>query len=196
MKQDAGPQLRPVDRLLLGNWVDPQFLEQEQFDTVLVDYLVGALDRFAPYYQTRIFNRLRPLVRGRLYCIGLEPYREPNPEEEDGRLLQSLVALRDAVLLLKGDRPHREFPRWWVVEQLRASGFKVLKEETFPILYGERFVKAELDVCRSCLTELPRELQQSVRDYEATLRRRLLTRVREKPLRWGSDYLVVAEPVI
>ncbi len=34
-----------------GNWAEENFLEGKMFDVVIADYLVGALDAFAPYYQ-------------------------------------------------------------------------------------------------------------------------------------------------
>ena len=194
LQQDFDAQLRSQDRLLCGNWVEESFLAGERFQTVLVDYLVGAMDRFAPYFQTRIFTRLRPLVDGRLYVVGLEPYPEPGPGQEDGELLQQLVALRDATILLSGDRPHREFPRWWIRDQLNLAGYEILEEETFPILYGEEFVKAELDVCRRCLNKIPRALQPALSEQEKSLRKRLLDRIKNRPLSWGNDYLIVAKP--
>jgi hypothetical protein len=45
--------LRPQDAVVVGNWVDTDLLRGEVFDVVLADYLVGAVDRFAPYFQGR-----------------------------------------------------------------------------------------------------------------------------------------------
>ena len=60
--RELGDQKRPEDRLLVGNWSDPEFLQGERFDTVLADYLLGAIDGFAPYTQDQLFSRLRPLT--------------------------------------------------------------------------------------------------------------------------------------
>ena len=49
--------LRPQDRLLIGNWTDPTLLAGETFDTVLADYLLGAVDGFAPYFQDQLLPR-------------------------------------------------------------------------------------------------------------------------------------------
>lgn len=43
-----GSAMRPQDRLLVGNWVDDSLLAGETFDTILVDYLVRAIEGFAP----------------------------------------------------------------------------------------------------------------------------------------------------
>jgi hypothetical protein len=179
-------------KLLAGNWADPGFLEEEVFDTILVDYLVGSLDRFSPYFQTRIFGRLKAHLNGRLYVIGLEPYPD-SLDDADGKLVNAIVQLRDSAIALSGDRPHREYPRWWVVEQLQRAGFQIASQASFPILYGEQFVKAELDVCREHLERLPPELSPAFQAYEKRLRRECLLRVKEKPLRWGADYVVVAQ---
>jgi len=42
---------RPQDRIVLGNWADPSLLAGERYDTVLADYLLGAIDGFAPFFQ-------------------------------------------------------------------------------------------------------------------------------------------------
>src|SRR6185437_2407346 len=99
-------QMRPQDRLLVGNWVDDSLLTGETFDTILVDYLVGAIEGFAPYWQGRVFERLRPLVAegGRLYVIGLEPYVQFEPTTESGRVIWEIGRVRDACLLIAGER--------------------------------------------------------------------------------------------
>ncbi len=65
--------LRPDDRVLVGNWTDPAFLAGEVFDVVLADYLLGAVEGFAPYFQAELFERLRPHVGRDLYVVCLEP---------------------------------------------------------------------------------------------------------------------------
>ena len=62
------PLMRSSDQIVLGSWTDPDFLKGEQFDVVLLDYLIGAIDAFAPYFQNQIFARLRPHVKDTLYC--------------------------------------------------------------------------------------------------------------------------------
>ena len=66
--------MREQDRIVVGNWTDDQLLSGQVFDTVLLDYLIGAIDGFAPYWQEMVFDRLRPHVGGRIYVTGLEPY--------------------------------------------------------------------------------------------------------------------------
>src|SRR5215213_2881956 len=83
----AGEPRRPEDRLLLGNWTDPELLAGERFDTVLADYLLGSIEGFAPYFQTSLFERLRPLTGNRLYLTGVEPYVVERPADEAGVLV-------------------------------------------------------------------------------------------------------------
>lgn len=48
-----------------------------QFDVILADYLVGAMEGFTPFTQDTIFNRLKRHLRphgGELFIIGQEPY--------------------------------------------------------------------------------------------------------------------------
>jgi hypothetical protein len=47
--------IRPVDSILVGNWMDETFCNTlGKFDTILADYLIGAVDGFSPYEQDTI----------------------------------------------------------------------------------------------------------------------------------------------
>src|SRR5262245_58157890 len=74
LHEEMGARCRPVDRIVAGNWTDPLLLHGEVFDVVIADYLLGALEWFAPYFQDRLFARLRPHVGARIYVVGLEPH--------------------------------------------------------------------------------------------------------------------------
>jgi hypothetical protein len=50
--------VRPQDEVLVGNWMDDNFCANlGQFDTILADYLIGAVDGFSPYAQDVILKR-------------------------------------------------------------------------------------------------------------------------------------------
>ena len=63
-KRVIGEQMRPRDRLEVGNWADPEFLAGQEYDTVLADHLLGAIEGFAPFFQTSLFPRLRAILGG------------------------------------------------------------------------------------------------------------------------------------
>lgn len=185
-------RLRPQDRILEGNWVDESLLENQSFDVVLADYLLGAVDRFAPYFQSRLLTRLRRHVGRKLYLVGLEPYGDPD-DSQDSILVSQIANLRDACLLHAQDRPHREYPHWWTVEELERRGYQVRNSRVFPIQYGKDFVQAELDVCLDALTRVPQPLTQALAERERDLRQRALAHIdRQGPLRWGFDYVLSA----
>jgi hypothetical protein len=49
IENDNSVILRPSDSILIGNWVDDSFCNKlGKFDTILADYLIGAVDGFAP----------------------------------------------------------------------------------------------------------------------------------------------------
>ena len=198
LTQQLRGRMRQQDRLLLGNWMDPDLLAAEQYDTVLADYLIGAIDGFAPYWQDRIFARLRPMVGRRLYVIGLEPYVPYFPEDAAGRVVCEIGRLRDACLLLANERPYREYPMDWTLRQLRLAGFKPLDTQRFAIRYGERFVNSQLDMCDQRLLRLrDRSLALSLSEHVAQLRERALAlAAAEGGLRHGHDYVIVAEPAL
>lgn len=194
--REAGHDMRPQDRVVVGNWIDPGLLQGERYDTVLADYLVGAIEGFAPCWQDRVFERLRPLVGRRLYLVGLEPYVTSAPDDPDGRLVVEIGRLRDACLLLAGDRPYREYPLDWSLRQLRCAGFRVLDAERIAIRYGERFIDSQLDMCTRAAGRFgDRGLAVAMQANVADLRLRALAHARrEGGLRHGHDYIVVAEP--
>jgi hypothetical protein len=188
---------RPDDRIVLGNWADPALLAGERYDTVLADYLLGAIDGFAPYFQERLFARLRPLTGGRLYVVGLDPY-VPTDEPGDvaGRIVWRIGRLRDSCLLLAGERPYREYPAEWVVDNLRRSGFEPVAAERFPIRFGARFVEAQIAMCAPRIARLPdRTLAAALEGHAAALRADALAVIeREGALAAGADYVIAAEP--
>ncbi len=50
--------IRPVDALVVGNWMDDHFCQNlGTFDTILADYLIGAVDGFSPYEQDTIIKK-------------------------------------------------------------------------------------------------------------------------------------------
>lgn len=190
------PRGRPgLDRVVLGDWTDPSLLGGEVFDTVLADYLLGAIDGFAPYFQDQLFARLRPHVGGRLYVVGLEPVTF-RPETPDERLVAEIARARDATLLLCGERCYREHPVDWVQRSLAASGFRVISARTFGNVFGRRWIDGQIDMCTRRLARLPDPaLGHAMGEYLRDLRRRATAHVAAHGgLRAGADHVVAAEP--
>lgn len=194
--REIGDRIRAGDRITCGNWTDPLFLHGEVYDVVLADYLLGAVEGFAPYFQDRLFGRLRPHVGQRLYLIGLEPY-EPFPDSRGGQLIQEIARLRDACILLAGDRCYREYPLEWVLCHLEVAGFVVEDAQVFPIRYGQRFIDGQLDVCERKLPRIraPARLVDGLRLTISDLRQRALEHASaEDGISFGEDYVVLARP--
>ncbi|QTF93688.1 class I SAM-dependent methyltransferase [Halomonas sp. BM-2019] len=196
-RKAAGERMRPQDRVLVANWIAPELLYGECFDTVLLDYFIGAIEGFAPYWQEQVLTRLRPHVKGRLYIVGTEPYVLEAPDTKEGRIVQAIGRLRDACLLMGNGRPYREYPASWVQRQLGTAGFRVLEVRQFPIRYRERFVNSQLDMCLKQLEALQDPaLEQALRDRIESMRAEALPYARsEKGLPCGADYVIAAEPL-
>lgn len=188
---------RPADRIIVGNWADPALLAGERYDTVLADYLLGAIDGFAPYFQHRLFARLRPLVGRRLYVVGLEPYVVGEPDSDEGRLVWEIGRFRDACLLLAGEQPYREYPSQWAVDHLEASGYRVIAAKRFANRYKERFVNSQIDMCAPRLAKIADHgLAAALAARGEALRAEALALVeRANGLRHGFDYILAAEPL-
>lgn len=195
----AEARRRPEDRIVLGNWADPALMAGETYDTVLADYLVGAIDGFAPYFQERLFARLRPLVGGRLYVIGLDPYVPVDePADPAAHIIWRIGRLRDSCLLLAGERPYREYPAEWVMEALHRADFTPICAQRFPIRFGARFVQAQIAMCEQRIARLnDRNLASALGDHAMSLREEALSAIkRDGSLPFGNDYVIAAEPRI
>jgi len=47
-----------IDSILVGNWMDESFCAKlGKYDTILADYLIGAVDGFSPYMQDIILEK-------------------------------------------------------------------------------------------------------------------------------------------
>lgn len=175
----------PAARIVLGQWTDPTLLHGEVFDTVVADYLIGAVDGHAPYFQEAMIRRLRPTCRGRFYLVGMEP------PPRDGSVFDEVCRARDAAILLAGDRTYREFPRAQVIEWMERAGFAVLDAAEFPNRVGARFVNGQLDVAVRKVERLGGgDLAGAMAGYVQGLRERALA---EGERTWGKDYVIVAE---
>ncbi|WP_019583369.1 class I SAM-dependent methyltransferase [Thioalkalivibrio sp. ALE16] len=197
VKKAAGKDRRREDRILVGNWMSDQLLFGERFDTVLLDYFIGAIEGFSPYWQDRALHRLRPHVGERLYLVGVEPYVLTEPKTESDRIVREIGRLRDACLLLAGNRPYREYPSSWVMRHLGIAGFRVLDVRYFPIHYRERFVNGQLDLSLRQLSHFNDDgLAKAMHQKIEALRETALPLARSKEgLRHGADYLITAEPM-
>ena len=180
-------------RLLLGNWTDPRLLAGEGFDTVLADYLVGAIEGFSPYFQSEIFRRLRPLARGRLYVIGLDPYVVGTATSDADRVVRAIGRLRDAILLLADETPYREYPAEWTARALAGSGFEVISARRFPNRYHEVWVHGQLDMAIRRLSKVDPSLAQPLAAKVQDLRHEACDVCRrDGGLRSGFDYVIEA----
>ena len=163
----------------------------------MADYLLGAIDGFAPYFQERLFARLRPLTGGRLYVVGLDPYVPADePAEAPARMIWRIGRLRDSCLLLAGEQPYREYPAEWVIENLRRSGFEPIAAERFPIRFGACFVEAQIAMCAPRVARLPdRTLAAALDALAAALHAEALALIERGGARAsGADYVIAAEP--
>lgn len=191
-----GEWRRPQDRLIVGNWKNTKMLDGEQFDTVIAENLLGSIEGFAPYFQTEIFRRLRPLTRKRLYVTGIEPYVIDKPANEAGALIWEIGRYRDACLILTGQLPYREFPGQWVLTELQRSGFQLLSARQVPTGYTADFVNGQIGLARPRLERMAdRALGQSLIAHGEELKARALGHLsRHGSLSHGFVHVIAADP--
>jgi hypothetical protein len=191
-----GGSLRDTDAMVLGDWTDPTLLQGERFDTVLVDYLIGAIDVFTPYFQGQVLARLLRHVRDRIYVIGLEPFPAQTPSIA-GQFLIQLAQMKSACRLLSGQRAFREFPAKWVERQLEQSGYKVEDTKHFPNVFRERYVRTQCSAIRRALQRLnDRNLAKALEANLQSLETQLLNATAaNNGIRLSSDYVITASRV-
>jgi hypothetical protein len=172
-------------------------LEGQQFDTILADYLVGAIDGFSPYFQDLIFNRLVPHLApgGRLYVIGLQPI--PDSVSSPANVMCKIRRVRDACILLANHRCYREYPLDWIERHLRKSGLNVVQSRTYPIRYDHSTMVRQINVGRSKLKLFPtKDMAAEMGKVLDDLEKESLEVTRKQAdgrITLGFDYVVVAE---
>lgn len=192
-------RIRPQDRLVLGNWQEAGLLAGERHETVLAEYLLGAVESYAPYFQDQLFARLRPLVGGRLYVIGVDPdLLAPADADADspGALVHALVRLRDGASLLAGVTPYREYPAEWVMQQLERTGLRLVFARRFPLRHDAGWIERQAQDCRRLLELIADPaLARALGDRLDRLVERATTRAQALDgLAHGHDYIIAAVP--
>mmetsp|Transcript_6547 Transcript_6547/g.14222 ORF Transcript_6547/g.14222 Transcript_6547/m.14222 type:complete len:533 (+) Transcript_6547:14-1612(+) len=175
----------------------PLLLQNQTYQTILADYLVGAIDGFSPYFQDLIFPRLFPHLSpgGRLYIIGLQPI--PDRVPGDANIMCKITKIRDACILLANHRCYREFPLDWIQRHVKRAGLKVLETRTYPIRYDHATMVRQINVARSKLRLFPsKAMAEEMRKVLDGLEKESLEvtrRVVGGRVTLGFDYVVVAE---
>ncbi len=188
--------------IIIGNWQsdgpeEEELCHGEIYDTILADYLVGAMDGFSPFYQDLIFPRLSKHLKpgGRLYVVGLNPI--PNKTTGDANIFCEVTRLRDACIKLAGHRCYREFPVEWIERHLERAGLNVVSSSNFPIMYTHAAIVRQLNVARSKLPLFPSEgLAKEMGKAIDALEKESKIATERSPngrLKIGFDYVVTAE---
>lgn len=198
--QDPSVKIRPTDSILVGNWVDEEFcsvtLGENKYDTILADYLIGAVDGFAPYTQDLILQKLRQMLapEGHLYIVGMEPI----PEHATGpaHIITEIRRARDACIQLAGHRPYREYPLTWISRTLENSQFQLKKIKKFTILHNEDSIMRQLKVAQNKIPLISPSLRSGMEAYLNELCQRIKVAVSSTsngkiPLSY--DYVILAD---
>lgn len=189
--------------IIIGNWdhknPENELCKGELFDTILMDYLIGAMDAYSPYFQYQIIDRLKQVLNpngGRIYIVGMQPIQDILSDEHE--ILSRMKSLRDGCIFLAGERYYREYPKEWVIQLLQKTpGFTILADEEFVI--GNQFsdVQRQLQVARSKFKFFPNqkladEMENILAEFEKEIER-YFEEAPDNIIYSGFDYLVAAE---
>lgn len=198
-----------LGKVLIGNWfgerpLDEQLLlqntdQEPPYDTILADYLIGAMDGFSPYQQDLMIPKLAKLLKpgGRLYIVGLEPI--PDTAPGDANIICKVRQIRDACILLAGHRCYREYPVEWIQRQIKTqeadTRLTLLRTTTFPILYRHSTIVNQINVARGKFPSFPTpELAHQMKVVLDDLEEQSLRATTERGrIRLGFDYVVTSE---
>ena len=195
----SGVSLREgKDELLVGNWMDDEFTATlDKYDTIVADYLIGAVDGFSPYTQDLIIRRLREHMApgGRLYIIGMYPI--PDHAPGDAEIVTEERRVRDACILLAGHRPYREYPSEWVIRHMEKEGLRVFKNKVFTILHSKESVTRQLMVARSKLELMSQaSVRMAMDSYLTDIEERVaevMSQQSKRTVPLSHDYVLAAE---
>jgi len=213
--QEEADRLGILDRgnVIIGNWfnMDNDNEDNEEFpsslsyqlsdtlyDTIIADYLIGAMDGFSPYKQDLMIPKLVKLLKpgGRLYIAGLQPL--PDKADGDANIICKVRQVRDSCILLAGHRCYREYPVNWIKRQLlQEESMKLMDTSKFPILYRHGTIVKQINVGRSkfpyfATKGMATEMGKVLDDLE----RQSLEATQRSPtgqITLGFDYVVAAE---
>lgn len=193
LRRKFSKKMRPRDRLVMGTWSDPHLLSGETYDTVIAQYLLGAVERFDPYQEHNLFRRLRPLVGRQLYVVGLQPFAPPsNPRE---LLVLRLHNYRDAAFMHGDVRHYREYPLNWVKQNLLESGFEVQWTRCFQNVFRQEYVNRLIDTGQARAESFwDRQFAEDFKSHGERLRAELREALETGPLHSSFDYLISATP--
>jgi hypothetical protein len=188
-----------IGNIIIGNWFGetPIELEENSFDTILADYLIGAMDGFSPYRQDEMIGKLVKYLKpgGRLYIVGLQPIPDNAPGEAD--IICQVRRVRDACILLAGHRCYREYPIDWIhrqIRQLHSDDLQIVNSARFPILYRHATIVKQINVGRSKFPffptpELADEMKKILDDLEE--KSKIATERAGGKIKLGFDYMYV-----
>jgi hypothetical protein len=187
--------------IVIGNWFGNIELPKKQYDTILAEYLIGAIDGFAPFKQQEMIPKLVALLKpgGRLYLVGWEPM----PDKADGPagVVCKVQRIKDACIMIAGQRPYREYPVEWVLQQVdRLPNAKLAaKTQQFPIRYQHQKIVSLINAGRKTLEHFPSQvLAASMADVLNDLERQSKDATDWCPtgtIEQGFDYLVTIEKI-
>lgn len=197
IKAETSIKIRPFDSLVVGNWMDSNFCSTlGKFDTILADYLIGAVDGFSPFEQDTIIKKLADHLnpQGRLYFIGMNPI--PDSAIPPADIVTDVRRARDACILLAGHRPYREFPLTWTNRHLEQANFSILNSKSFTIMHSQESIIRQIKVGRNKIYLMHADLRSGMERYLDDLESVVLTRVSsaaEGRIPCSFDYVISAE---
>ncbi len=204
-----------LGQVVIGNWFPPDGDDTQslasidkdengnlkQYDTILADYLIGAMDGFSPYTQDQMIEKLAKRLKpgGRLYIVGLQPIPDSYGDKDSPQnIICEVRKVRDACILLAGDRCYREYPLDWVTRQVNmtkseGANLKLIDSYTFPILYRHHTIVKQINVGRRKLARFPTKgLADDMRKVLDDLEKRskaACEKMPDKRIPLGFDYV-------
>jgi hypothetical protein len=164
--------------------------------------MLGAMEAFSPYLQDCIFERLVQHLNpgGRIFVIGTEPIPDRDETNAEKDLVCRVFKMRDACILLAGDRCYREYPLSWTIRQMNRCGLKVIRNSNqhYHLLHRKEDIHDQICVGRSMLKKIrDRSLAVAMEDalgnLELEARKTLMHKADHEPISLGFDYFIVAE---
>ena len=208
---DATPTADQPNVLLVGNWFTGEnqrppltqhpVYSARRFDTVLAEYLLGALEHFAAFNERKMIDMLVSSMKddGLLLFCGRSPFDYPGPEDYKSKysrakqLVLDTERIRDAAMLLSQQREYREFPAWWVAEEFKKRGLEIFRQKTFHSKVDIEYITSQLEwATREAKKVTMHSLSADLLKYIKVLQAETDATMTGASVAFGGSYCIVA----
>lgn len=141
------------------------FLKGLQYDVIVADYLLGAVERYWPHGADGMMNRLLNATKpgGYLLITSLEPYENIlDRKNNKDKLVLNVESIGEAAAYIAGESTYREVPLSWILRQIdRFPEYQIVTTKEFPMTLTSRSLLNQISYARATLKKIEDTILQT-----------------------------------